>query len=413
MTSRELVLKSMNFVEPDRVPIDFGGHRSSGIMAIAYARLRDFLGLPKRLPKVYDIPQQLAVIDEDVLERFGVDCVELGRGFCQDDSDWKPWVLPDGTECLIPHWIDPVLENGHWLIKAEDGTSIAIQKQGTLYFEQTYFPLAENPEDKLDNLEEMLDYNMWAAVAAPPGPLAYDEEGLRTLAEGAKRFRETTSRAIIGLFGAPIFEGGQQLFGMENYYMLLATDPELVHRFLDRATDVYMRRLELYLEAVGPYIDIILFSDDYGMQTGPQISPAMFHEFFKPRHQRIWRRAKELAPVKVLLHSCGGIADLLPDMIDAGLDAVNPVQISSKGMEPERLKAQFGDQIVFWGGGCDTHRVLPFLSPEEVREHVLRNLDALVPGGGYVFQQVHNVMADVPPANVVAMFDAVAEWNGT
>lgn len=411
MNSRERVQRTLSFQQPDQVVVDFGAHRSSGIAAMAYVRLRDYLGLPKQPPKVYDMPQQLAIIDEDVLERFGVDCVELGRGFCLDDSDWRPWVLPDKTECLIPHWVNPVLENGSWVLKGTDGTPIAVQKEGMVYFDQIHFPLAENPEEKIDRLEEFLQYNMWAGVTAPPGPVAWNEEGTRFLAEGARKLREKTDRAIVGLFGGPIFEGGQQLFRMDNYYILLAADRALAHRFLDKLVSIYLRQLELYLKAVGPYIDVILFSDDYGMQTGPQISPKMFREFFKPRYEQMWQFAKELAPVKVLLHSCGSIVRLLPDMIEAGLDAVNPVQTNTKDMEPERLKSEFGGKITFWGGGCDTRYVLPNGTPAEVREEVLRNLEILSPGGGYVFQQVHNIQWDVPPENIVAMFDAVAEWN--
>src|SRR5512138_3733747 len=129
MNSRERVLHSMNFRQPDRVAVDFGAHRSSGIAAMAYVRLRDYLGLPKRPPKVYDMPQQLAIIDDDVLERFHVDCIEMGRGFARDDSDWKPWVLPDGTECLVPRWINPIRANGSWILKGPNGTPIAIQKK--------------------------------------------------------------------------------------------------------------------------------------------------------------------------------------------------------------------------------------------------------------------------------------------
>ncbi len=411
MNSRERVLQSMNFEQPDRVALDFGAHRSSGIAALAYVRLRDYLGLPKRPPKVYDMPQQLAIIDDDVLDRFNVDCIELGRGFCLNDSDWKPWVLPDGTECLVPQWANLMPKDDGWVIKGPDGTPIAIQKKGMVYFDQTRFPLMENPEEKIDRLEEMLDYNMWAAVPTPPGPMTWDEAGMSFLAEGARQFRQKTDRAIVGIFGAPIFEGGQQMFRIDNYYVALATEPGLVHRFLDRLMNLYMQRLELYLKAVGQYIDIILFSDDYGMQTGPQISPSMFKEFFKPRHQQIWQYAQELAPAKVMLHSCGTITDLLPDMIEAGLDAVNPVQTNCKRMEPERLKSDFKGRITLWGGGCDTQHVLPAGTPQEVRADVFKNLDILAPGGGYVFQQIHNIQADVPPQNIVAMFDAVAEWN--
>jgi uroporphyrinogen decarboxylase len=408
MNSRERVLQAFNFVQPDRVPVDFGGHRSSGIMAIAYVKLREYLGLPRRPVRVYDIPQQLAVLDEDILDRFNVDTIEMGRGFSLKESDWRPWVLPDGTDCFLPRWVEPVRENGNWVIYHPDGkTPVALMKPGMLYFEQTCWPMAEKPEEKLDRVPEMWTYNMWAALASPPGPVSYEE-----LAAGAKRLRERTSRAILGLFGGNFFEGGQMTFRMDNFYMLLASDPALAHRFLDKMLEMHLKSLEPWLKAVAPYIDIVLFGDDLGMQTGPQISPRMYREFFKPRHKALWGRAKELAPhLKVMLHSCGSLTALMPDLIDAGMDTANPVQITSKDMEPERLKAQFGRQHVFWGGGCDTQQVLRAGTPRAIRDHVWHNLDIWAPGGGYVFQQVHNIMADIPPQNIVAMFDAVAEWN--
>ena len=417
MNSRDRVRQAMDFVQPERVPVDFGAHRSSGIMAMAYANLRDYLGLPKRPLKVYDIPQQLAVLDEDILDLFHIDTIELGRGFCLDDSEWSPWVLPDGSECLIPSWVNPrKTTEGHWLVFGPDGkTPIAMQKKGVLYFETIHWPLEKTPHE-LDRLADEIGFTMWAAPAmtSPPGPVsAVTEEGARYLTAGARKLRESTDRAIVGLFGGNLFELGQWLFGMEGFYVLLAGEPDLVNDYLDRLTAIHLRNLEAYLGAVGPYIDVIAFGDDYGMQTGPQISPRMYKKYFKPRHERMWWRAKELAPVKVMLHSCGSFPEFLDDMIDVGLDAFNPVQISSANMEPERLKAQFGGRITFWGGGCDTQQVIRSGTPQEIREHVLRNMEIFAPGGGFVFQQVHNIMADIPPANVVAMFNAVAEFNGT
>jgi uroporphyrinogen decarboxylase len=168
----------------------------------------------------------------------------------------------------------------------------------------------------------------------------------------------------------------------------------------------HLADLEGFLGAVGEYIDVVLFGDDLGMQTGPLISPAMYREFFKPRHRQLWSRAKELAEVKVMLHSCGGIRELLPDLIEAGLDAVNPVQTSCAGMDPAELKREFGADLVLWGGGCDTQEVLPYGAPEEVRRHVRERVRLLNPGGGFVFQQVHNILANVPVENVVAMLEA-------
>lgn len=186
----------------------------------------------------------------------------------------------------------------------------------------------------------------------------------------------------------------------------------LYHRLLDALVDIHLKNLAYYLNAVGPYIDILAMSDDLGTQMGPQLSPRMYRKFLKPRHSVLWERVKELADVNVMLHCCGGIHPLLNDVIDTGLDAVNPVQISCKGMESRGLKQGFGDRLCFWGGGCDTQSILPHAAPEEVRRHVLEQLEIFSPGGGYVFQQVHNILAGVPPENIVAMIDAVKEFNG-
>jgi uroporphyrinogen decarboxylase len=214
---------------------------------------------------------------------------------------------------------------------------------------------------------------------------------------------------VIGLFGGNLLEIGQFLYRIDNFLMLLAGNRQRTHQFLDLLVELHLANLEKYLAAVGDYIDIILFGDDLGMQNGPQMSPAMYEEFFKPRHARMWQRAKELADVKVMLHCCGGVRPLLQHLIDAGLDAINPVQISCTGMDPAGLKRDFGPHLTFWGGGCDTHRVLAGGLPQEVRDHVRRQIEIFRPGGGFVFQQVHNILANVPPENVMAMFQAAGK----
>ncbi len=400
MTHRERVLAALNHREPDRVPIDLSGHRSSGISAIAYPKLRATLGLPLSTVRVYDIIQQLAIVDEDVLERFGVDTIELGRGFALEDNCWADWTLPDGTPCQVPAWSVPERDGNRWVLRSASGRVIAAMPDGALYFEQTHWPFLESED--LDALPEAFSESMWTAIASPPGPWVSDEE----LAAGARALRQSTDRAIIGLFGGNLHEVGQFLYRNDGFLMLLAAEPRRAHRFLDRLVEFHLANLERYLALVGEFIDIVLFGDDLGMQTGPQMSPAMYREFFKPRHAAMWQRAKQLADVKVMLHSCGDIGALLPDLIEAGLDAVNPVQITCPGMEPRRLKAEFGRDITFWGGGCDTREVLPRGTPQEVADHVRRQVEILAPGGGFVFQQVHNILADVPPENVIAMLDA-------
>lgn len=400
VTSRERILAALKHREPDRVPVDFSGHRSSGIAAIAYSKLREYLGLPPKPVRVYDVIQQLAIVDDDVLERFGVDTIELGRGFALDGKCWSPWTLPDGTPCFVPAWVQLERDNRRWVIRSQSGRVLGHMPNGALYFEQTYFPFDES--DDLDAIPVALEECMWTAVASPPGPI-----DSRSLSEGARQLRQRSDRAIIGLFGGNLFEIGQFLYRNDRFMMLLASEPQHVHRFLDKLVEIHLANLERFLGAVGEFIDIILFGDDLGMQTGPMISPQMYCEFFKPRHKLLWSRAKELANVKVILHCCGGIRELIPHLIEAGVDAINPVQISCTGMNAAELKADFGKDLTFWGGGCDTRDVLPSGTPQDVAEHVKGQVKTLSPGGGFVFQQVHNILANVPPENIVAMFDAV------
>ena len=400
-------MAALNHRTPDRVPVDFGAHRSSGIAALVYPKLRATLGLPPRPIRVYDAIQQLAIIDEDVLDRLGVDTIELGRGFALEEKHWANWTLPDGTPCQMPVWALPERGDGEWILRSASGRVLAKMPDSAIYFEQCYWPYLES--DDLDRLPEALRENMWCAIGSPPGPLVSGQDGPNLLRAGARRLRERTDRAIVGGFGGNLLEIGQFLYRNDNFFMLLAENPERAHDFLDRLLAIHLANLERFLGAVGEFIDIVGFGDDLGGQNGPLISPAMYREFFKPRHAKMWRRAKELADVKVMLHCCGGIRPLIADLIDAGLDATNPVQISCAGMDTRELKAEFGDRLTWWGGGCDTRCVLPCGTPDEVRRHVQEQVSILSPGGGFVFQQVHNVLAGVPPENIIAMFDAVRE----
>ena len=375
-------------------------------MAMAYARLREFLGLPSQPIRVYDPVQQLAIIDDDVLQRFSVDTIELGRAFCLEDKFWTEWVLPDGRPCLMPIWAKPQRRDGEWVLCSQNGRLLGRMPDGVLYFEQAHFPLLD-ADDTAQRIGEAFDECMWTAIGAPPGPTVAGTDGKCLLAEGARRLRQTTDRAILGLFGGNLLEIGQYFYRNDHFFMLLAGEPQRAHRFLQKLFEIHLANLDRFLAAVGGNVDIIVFGDDFGMQQGPQISPPMYREFFKPRQKILWRRVKERTTAKVMLHCCGGVRELLPDMIEVGLDAINPVQIGCRGMSAEGLKKDFGERLTFWGGGCYTREVLIHGTPQHVRDHVRRLMDIWRPGGGYVFQTDHNVMADVPPANVVAMFDAV------
>ncbi|MGA2766347.1 MAG: uroporphyrinogen decarboxylase family protein [Spirochaetia bacterium] len=413
MTSRERVLRAFEHREPDYIPVDFSGHRSSGIAAIAYARLREALGLPQKKVQVYDPIQQLAIVDEEVRASFFVDTQEMGRGFAREDKDWNDWTLPDGAACQLPAWVPVERRPNEWVLLSKTGTELGRMPDGALYFEQTNYPFLESED--LSSLRSAFEQSMWlsSAGSAPPGPVSHEE-----LKKGAQKLRRSTDKAIVGLFGGSIFETGQFLYRNDNFYMLLAAEPARAEAFLDALVEVHLENLRLFLGAVGDSIDVIAFGDDLGTQQGPQISPDMYRKFFKPRHRLLWETAKKLAPagrggkpgrpaLRVMLHSCGGIRELLPDMIDAGLEAVNPVQITCRGMETSALKRDLGKDIVFWGGGCDTQGVLLKGTPAEVRDHVRRQVDVMAQGGGFVFQQVHNILANVPPANITAMFETV------
>ena len=404
MNSRERLLTAFSHREPDWTPVDLAGHGSSGIAAIAYARLRKFLGLKEKPTRVFDPVQQLALVDEDVLERFGVDTIDLGRAFVNDVA-WRDWVLPDGTPCQMPYWALPERGKDEWVIRSKTGTVIARMPDGVLYFEQCYFPFSEG--DGLKTIAEAMDNCSWTAIASPPGPLIDGPNGLELFADGAQRLRRNTDRAIVWSFGGNLFEIGQFFYRNDNFFALLASEPRKAHDFLDKLVEFHLGNLERLLGTIGEYIDVITFVDDLGMQTGLLLSPRMYREFFKPRHELMWRRAKQLASVKVLLHCDGAIRELIPDLIEIGLDALNPVQTTLGGMDARELKAEFGKDLVFWGGGCDGQTVLFHGTPEEITQHVREQVDALAPDGGFIFQQVDNIMANIAPEKIVAMYKAV------
>ena len=412
MRSRERIRCALNHHQPDRVPIDFGGHRSSGIAAIAYARLKKALGISSGDIYVYDMVQQLAIVEPEVLDAVGSDVVELGRGFMLDDTDWKAWGLPDGTACKIPCFINVEKRGNDSYLLSEDGVDLAIQKDGCLYFEQIHWPwLERNPEEQdFSDLEDAFKYTMWTGIPTPGGHIPLTDEGCRQLADGARKLRESTDRAILGIFGGNLFEVPQFLYRIDTYLMHMGLHPEACERLSESLCNFYMPRLEKWLGALGPYIDVMLFGDDLGGQTGPLMSPDMYRRYYKPWHTKLWQRAKELAPhLNIHLHSCGGIEPLLDDLIEAGLESSNPVQITCNGMDPRHLKRTYGERFTFWGGGCDTQHILPFGTPDQVRENVRELVSVWAPGGGFVFQQVHNILADVAPENIIAMFEAARE----
>ncbi len=409
MTSRERVLAAIAHKEPDRVPIDHGSMRSTGIMAIAYNRLKVHLGITAGPTLLYDVIQQLAQPDQWYLDRFHVDAIDLGRAF---PMEWQPWTLPDGSAALAPAWFRCERRDGDLVVRDPAGIVIGTMPQSALYISQCHWPLAG--PDGLDNYEpltEKMKQVTWAALPTSPFHESLTEARIEEIGQVARHVYETTDYAISLAVGCNLFEWSQFLFGMENLYYYLAAEKRKLARFLDRLTEVHLEFLSRLLPKIHGWVQILVVGDDLGMQSGPQLSPETYRELFLPRHKRIYRYAKEQSGAGIFLHCCGGVYQLIPDLIEAGVEILNPVQTSARYMEPERLKREFGRELTFWGGGCDTQAVLTHGTPAQVREDVRRRLEVFGPGGGYVWNQVHNVMADIPPANVVAMLEAAYEFG--
>ncbi|MEM1568690.1 MAG: uroporphyrinogen decarboxylase family protein [Thermofilaceae archaeon] len=405
LSRRERVLTALRHEEPDRVPIDLGAMASTGIHAVAYAALKRHLGLKGGVVRVYDVGQQLAEPEREVLELFHVDVLDITRSLepCgPDERKWKPWVLPDGTPCEIPDWFNPQPDGrGGWVVKDASGTVVSRMPAGGFYFGGVDSWHGRPPLADVRSPEDVDGYN-WEAHRVSDTRV----EWLRRKAEYLYRF---TDYALMFSTYMGFHEWGQGLRGWSTWLADLVHRRVLAHRILDRMLEVNLYNLKKYVEALKDYVQIIEFGDDLGTQLGPQIPPRVYREMLKPYHEELFRYVKRHSRMFVFLHSCGSIYALIPDLIDAGVDVLNPVQISARDMEPEKLKREFGEQVTFWGGGCDTQRVLPFATPAEVAEHVRRNVETFKPGGGFVFVQVHNIQPRVPPENIVAMFKTALE----
>ncbi len=376
------------------MPIDLGASPVTGISAIAYARLKRYLGLDGGPVRVADILLQLAEVEEPLRRRFGVDVVGLPvfepiPGV--RNTRWKPWRLPDGTPALISADFAPeVTERGDLLIRAPDGSVSHWMAAGTVHFVPRDAPLAGATMEDLERWE----------------PARISDEELDFLHRAARRLYEETDYAIFGWFGGSIFEGAQFARGWLQWLIDLKRNPAFAEALVAKLARAARENLERYLDAVGEYVDVVGFGDDFGTQHGLQISPEEYRRFFQPYHRELYGLVHARTRAKIFLHSCGAIYQIIPDLIAAGVDILNPVQTSAVGMEPERLKREFGDRLVFWGGGCEVQGLLPWATPEEVEADVRRRLEIFAPGGGYVFAPIHDLQHDIPPANIVAMYDA-------
>jgi len=257
--------------------------------------------------------------------------------------------------------------------------------------------------------EDDLTKEMWSIPTPEWTKNIFNEKEYKLFIDSIKNLYENTDRAIILNVGCSLFKG-MSLRGLDNFLCDLYLDKKGVSRLFDKLLEVYLATLEVTLKGVGEYVDILVFGDDLGAQNGPLISPEIFKELFKAQYKKMYDLVHNISDCKICLHSCGSVYEFIPDLIDIGMDALNPVQTNTANMDPKKLKKEFGEYITFWGGGCDT-QLLTFGTPEEIKMDVRKRIAIFSSGGGFVFNQIHNILANVPPENVIAMFEAVYEYG--
>ncbi len=401
-TSRERVLKTFRHEQPEKLAVDFGSSTSTGISIFAYARLQKYLGINSgELPKLFDIFMMMADSTPEMLDAMGSDVVQLKRYAPYFDiplKDWKPWTFHDGTQCLVPGSFEPTRNaRGAYELHDAQGHVIARLPEKGFYFDRTYFPLAdvEEPEE----LDEI------------PIPRMSDDE-VEYLKRESKRLHEQTDKAVMFPIYARTFEAGMLDFGMQNWLIHLMSDEELVHRYLERLTDQYIRDLDRVLSSCNEYIDFIRFVDDLGTQNSLMMSPETFRRMIKPYMQKMYDFLHTKYPKQyVALHSCGAIRPFIPELIEMGVEILNPIQLAAKDMNAAELKQEFGKKLTFWGGGCDMQNVMTRASIPELKDHVRRMIETLAPGGGFLFAPTHNFQADAAPERILAIYETAAEYR--
>lgn len=412
MNSRERVKATINHIKPDKVPIDLGSTLVTGIQAGIYSRFKKALGIKKGKVKIYDPFQMLAEVEEEVRQRLGIDTYGIqlpGTMFGYKNENWKPFKLFDGTEVLVPDNFNVnALDNGD-LLQFPNGDK-NVPPSGKMPRGGHYFDILVRQEP-ID--ENKLDPKEWVEQSFS----RYNEEDLRFLEKQSKWYHNNTEYALLGNFWGAGFGDIALVQGPniaypkgirhpEEWLISMISRKNYIKEIFHYQYELQMENLKLYQEAVQDRIDVIVMSGtDFGAQNGPMISPEIYRELFKPFHEKMNNWIHSHTHWKTFYHTCGSILAFIDDFIEAGIDILNPVQLSAAHMDPEILKDMYGKKIVFWGGGINTQSTLPFGTPQEVKEEVNHLIKIFSRGGGYIFAPVHNIQGDVPVENLMVMFD--------
>ncbi len=380
MTSRRRVVTALNHKIPDRVPIDLGGFQT-GIHIKAYEDLLKYLNIQDDI-EILDPVQQLAKPCEKVLERLRVDT----RYVCAHGPDnFKGEIILNARSGKS--WYDLKDEFGVvWSMPAENG----------LYMDISHHPLAD---------ATIYD------IARYPFPDGKDLSRFTGVREAALRLRNETPYAISTGIGGVVYEICWYMRGLEQWFMDMLVNPSFCEALLDKTLQYWMDYYTGFMAEVGDIVDIVMIGDDLAGQNGPLFDPEIYRKIVKPRQKKLVQYIKSLTPAKIWYHTCGSCIEYIPDLLDNGIDILNPVQISAENMDPQKLKTEYGNKLDFWGGAIDAQRILPFESQETIKKEVRKNFEIFKPGGGYIFNNVHNIQAGVPPENIVAFYDAAYEFG--
>ena len=380
LTSRERVLKAFNHEEPDRIPIDLGGFQT-GIHRIAYEKLISHLGIEDEVT-IMDPVQQLAKPCEELLERFHVDIRYITA---HGPDSFKGGIEKNERDGRL--WHD---------LKDEFGVVWSMPDDQKMYMDISHHPLAKAEIDELD------DY---------PFPDGLDTTRFTGVRDAALKMRNETPYAISTGIGGVVYEYCWYMRGLEQWFIDMIENPGFCEALLDRTLKFWMDYHTGFMKAVGDIVDVVMIGDDLAGQGGALFSPDFYRRIVKPRQKKLVSHIKTLTNAKIWYHTCGGCTELIPELLDNGVDILNPVQVSAAGMDAQELKKRFGKDVVFWGGGCDSQHILPFATAQEVKADAKQYIEIFKPGGGYVFNNVHNIQGGVPPENIIALFEAANDYG--
>lgn len=420
MNSRERVQFALNHQEPDRVPLDLGATPVTGMHVQSVYLLRQALGLdvPGTPVKIIEPYQNLGEIEPDLIDALGVDIVGVNSPrtmFGFENEGWKPWTSFNGTPLLVPEGYNTDPESNGDILMYPAGDK-SVPPSGRMPKDGWYFdaivrqpPIDDANLNVEDNLEEF-------------GPIS--DEDLEYFQQEVERLYTETDKAIIANFGgtafgdialvpAPWLKHPKGIRDVEEWYVSTVAHRDYVYEVFERQCEIALDNMtRLYKVVRDRVAAVFITGTDFGMQRGPFISPKTYRELYKPFHERVNDWVHEHTLWKTFIHSCGSVAALIPDFIAAGFDILNPVQWTADNMDPVMLTNHFGDRVTFWGGGVDTQKTLPFGTPAQVRDEVREHVKIFAPGGGFVFNSIHNVQPQVPVENLLAMYEALRERGG-